>query len=53
MTLFNPIPIIENMSILPVEKRTRQLTEKKQKIIDNIVTTDTNPKHTAQLAGYS
>ena len=53
MTLFNPIPIIENMSILPVEKRNRQLTEKQQKFLDNLVTTGGNPKQAAQLAGYS
>ena len=53
LTLFNPIPIIENMSILPVEKRNRQLTEKQQKFLDNLVTTGGNPKQAAQLAGYS
>jgi hypothetical protein len=41
------------MSILPVEKRNRQLTEKQQKFLDNLVTTGGNPKQAAQLAGYS
>ena len=41
------------MSILPAEKRDRQLTEKQQKFLDCLVETQGNPKQAAELAGYS
>ena len=41
------------MSILPTEKRDRQLTEKQQKFLDALVAHNGNPKVAAEVAGYS
>jgi len=41
------------MSILPAEKRNKELTEKQQKFLDSLVETGGNPKRAAELAGYS
>ena len=41
------------MSILPAEKKNRQLTEKQQKFLDALVVHNGNPKVAAEVAGYS
>jgi len=46
-------PIIETMSILPAEKKNRELTEKQTKFLNSLIETGGNPKRAAELAGYS
>ena len=42
------------MSYLPsTEVKERNLTEKQQAFLDNLITTGGNPKEAAELAGYS
>ena len=42
------------MSYLPsTEVKERNLTEKQQSFLDNLITTEGNPKEAAELAGYS
>ena len=53
LTFLKSIPIIETMSILPAEKRNRQLTEKQQKFLDALIAHNGNPKVAAEVAGYS
>ena len=46
--------IIIDMSYLPsTEVKERNLTEKQQAFLDNLITTEGNPKEAAELAGYS
>ena len=46
--------IIIDMSYLPsTEVKERNLTEKQQSFLDNLITTGGNPKEAAELAGYS
>tara|TARA_B100001063_G_scaffold105688_1_gene98635 strand:+ start:5083 stop:5535 length:453 start_codon:yes stop_codon:yes gene_type:complete len=51
--MIKSIPIIKTMSILPAEKKNRQLTEKQQKFLDALVVHNGNPKVAAEVAGYS
>ena len=47
-------PILIDMSYLPsTEVKERNLTEKQQAFLDNLITTGGNPKEAAELAGYS
>jgi len=41
------------MSILPAEKKNRELTEKQTKFLNSLIETGGNPKRAAELAGYS
>ena len=46
--------ILIDMSYLPsTEVKERNLTEKQQAFLDNLITTGGNPKEAAELAGYS
>ena len=46
--------ILIGMSYLPsTEVKQRTLTEKQQSFLDNLITTEGNPKEAAELAGYS
>ena len=40
-------------SIIPTTQQARQLTEKQQLVLDNLIETEVNAKAAAELAGYS